>query len=192
MKTQKSNCRTYLYFAVTMICANAIPISASADPIHGSYEGLLFVGSGRVEGIMMNIDQGGNMIFVSEEGDNSDIDPNTGLVPNDFETTALGAWRQIGKRTLEFGVLGFRSGSGLCAPPITDDLPPKLPSCGFLFTGRLTQIAQIRGMDCDLGGNGRLGRRTIDGSFVEDVGIDIDYCLNRATVDEYLDLIPVP
>ncbi len=27
------------------------------------------------------------MIFVSEEGHNSNIDPNTGLVPNDFETT---------------------------------------------------------------------------------------------------------
>ena len=139
----------------------------------------------------MNINLGGNMVFVSEEGDNSDIDPATGLIPNDFETTALGAWRRSGKKSLEFGTMGFRAGSGLCTD-ITDDDPPKLASCSFVFTGRLTLSVTIRGMECDLGGNGRLARRSIDGSLVQDIGIDIDYCLHRITAAKYLNLVPVP
>ena len=181
----------FLLVGTMLVSSIAISKTASASPLYGSYEGLLFVGSGRIEGVMMNIDLGGNMVFVSEEGDNSDTDPTTGLVPNDFETTAWGAWRRIGKQTLEFGTMGFRAGSGLCTD-ISDDDPPKLPSCTFIFTGRLTKDVRVREMECDLGGNGRLARRSIDGSIVQDIGIDIDYCLRKVTAETYLNLVPVP
>ena len=93
--------------------------------------------------------------------------------------------------TLEFGAIGYRAGSRLCND-ISDDAAPKLPSCSFVFTGRLSQDNAVREMDCDMGGNGRLARRSINGEVTEDIGIDIDYCLNRIMVEELLGLVPVP
>jgi hypothetical protein len=71
-----------------------------------------------------------------------------------------------------------------------------LPTCSFILTVRLKTGAKVRGEQCDLGGvNGGFSIQSVDGSKTETnpfgLGLKLDYCLRRMSVDRFLRLAPL-
>lgn len=174
-------------------------IPANAETLAGTYQGFLafdFKGKEIRERLMISFHKGGTMILGAEEGHDEPVDPKTGLATkNDIESANLGAWRQVGNDSLEFGTQQYRAGSGFCK---SVDKPGKerLPSCSFILTARLKANATIRGENCDLGGEkGGFSSQSVDGAKTETnpfgLGLKIDYCLRRMSVDRFFKLAPV-
>ena len=71
-----------------------------------------------------------------------------------------------------------------------------MPTCSFILTARLETGVEVRGESCDLGGiDGGLSVQSVDGSVTEpnpmDLGIRVDYCLQKTSVDQFLELAPL-
>lgn len=172
---------------------------ASAESFAGTYHGFLafdFKGKEVREQLMISFHKGGTMILGAEEGHDEPVDPKTGLATkNDIESANLGVWRQIGEDVLEFGSQQYRAGSGFCKS-VGKPGKDRLPSCSFILTARLKANAQVRGEKCDLGGvKGGFSAQSVDGSKTETnpfgLGLKLDYCLRRMTVDKFFKLAPL-
>ncbi len=172
---------------------------ANAESLAGTYHGFLafdFKGKEVREQLMISFHEGGTMILGAEEGHDEPVDPKTGLATkNDIESANLGAWRQVGKDILEFGSQQYRAGSGFCKS-VGKPGNERLPSCSFILTARLKANAQVRGENCDLGGvKGGFSVQSVDGSKTETnpfgLGLKLDYCLRRMTVDKFFKLAPI-
>ena len=181
----------------------AIPVflsaPAAAETFIGTYRGFLaFDHDGKEirESMMISFYEDGNLIMGAEEGHDESVDPDTGLVTkNDVESANLGVWRKADNNAIEFGSQQYRAGSGFCAPVNTNG-PDLLPTCSFILTARLEEGTKVRGEHCDLGGvGGGFGIQSVDGKVTEnnpfDLGLKIDYCLQKLSVDKLLDLVPV-
>ncbi len=114
---------------------------------------------------------------------------------------AVRAWRQIEKSEGYFVFGSTRIQIWLWFVCATDNRRPPSRRCllqGFYLRGRLTEKDEIRGTDCDLGGNRLVSLvecKNRPRSFVEDVGIDFDvlpYKMSETHERVHLDLIPVP
>lgn len=184
------------YFAAISIFLSA---PTEADTFIGTYWGFLaFDHDGKEirEGMMMSFYADGNLIMGAEEGHDESVDADTGLVTkNDVESTNLGLWRKAGNNAIEFGSQQYRAGSGFCAP-VNSNGPELLATCSFILTARLEQGTKVRGEHCDLGGvGGGFGIQSVDGKVTEknpfDLGLKIDYCLQKLSVDKLLELVPV-
>jgi hypothetical protein len=184
------------YFAALPVFLSA---PAAADTFIGTYRGFLaFDHDGKEirEGMMISFYEDGNLIMGAEEGHDESVDPNTGLVTkNDVESANLGVWRKAGNNAIEFGSQQYRAGSGFCAP-VNANGPDLLPTCSFILTARLEEGTKVRGEHCDLGGiGGGFGIQSVDGKVTEnnpfDLGLKIDYCLQKLSVDKLLNLVPV-
>lgn len=172
---------------------------ANAETLAGTYHGFLafnLKGKEVREQLMISFHKGGTMIMGAEEGHDEPVDPNTGLVTkNDIESANLGMWRQIGNDFLEFGSQQYRAGSSFCKS-VGKPGKGRLPSCSFILSARLEANAQVRGENCDLGGvKGGFSTQSVDGSKTETnpfgLGLKLDYCLRRMTVDNFLKLAPI-
>ena len=172
---------------------------ANAGSLAGTYQGFLafdFKGKEVREQLMISFHEGGTMILGAEEGHDEPVDPNTGLATkNDIESANLGVWRQVGVDVLEFGSQQYRAGSGFCKS-VGKPGKERLPSCSFILTARLKANAQVRGEKCDLGGvKGGFSAQSVDGSKTETnpfgLGLKLDYCLRRMTVDKFFKLAPI-
>jgi hypothetical protein len=172
---------------------------AAADSLSGVYQGFLafdFKGKEVREWMMISFNPGGTVVMGAEEGQDEPVDPETGVVTkNDFESTNLGLWRSVDANTLEFGSQQYRAGSAFCGP-VNKHGEGLLPTCSFILTARLTVGAEVRGESCDLGGlNGGLAVQSVDGTLTEanplNLGLKIDYCLQKMSVDHFLELAPV-
>jgi hypothetical protein len=171
----------------------------AAEPLAGTYRGFLaFDHKGKEvrEAMMIVFHEDGTLVLGAEEGHDERVDPTTGLVTaNDVESANLGLWRRAGTDTLEFGSQQFRAGSGFCKP-VNVHGEGLLPTCSFILTARLTTGAAVRGEQCDLGGvNGGFSVQSVDGSRTETnpfgLGLRLDYCLWRMSVDRFLELAPL-
>jgi hypothetical protein len=189
--------------AIIMISTFLVPLAgvgqASAESLEGVYRGFLafdLKGKEIRERLMVAFGPNGMVVFGAEEGQDEPVDPKTGIVTkNDFESTTIGLWRPAGQDTLEFGVQQYRAGSGLCGA-VKPSAKGVLPSCSFVLTARLKASATVRGTDCDLGGiGGGFGVQSVDGVKVETnplgLGLKMDYCLQKQTVDSFLKLAPI-
>ncbi len=174
------------------------PASAE-NAMAGVYQGFLafdYKGEEVREWMMISFHEDGTLIMGAEEGHDEPVDPDTGLATrNDVESANLGLWRMSGENALEFGSQQYRAGSGFCAPVNKhgDDL---LPTCSFILTARLQMDVEVRGEKCDLGGvGGGFSIQSVDGAVTEanpfGLGLTIDYCLQRLTVDKFLELAPI-
>ena len=172
---------------------------AKAESLAGTYQGFLafdFKGKEVREQLMISFHKGGTMILGAEEGHDEPVDPKTGLATkNDIESANLGVWRQVGSDVLEFGSQQYRAGSGFCKS-VGKPGKERLPSCSFILTARLQANAQVRGEQCDLGGvKGGFSAQSVDGSQTETnpfgLGLKLDYCLRRMTVDKFFKLAPL-
>ena len=108
---------------------------------------------------------------------------------NDFEAANPGLRCTSGSGTLEFGVQQYRAGSGFCSAVVQHG-EGGLPACSFVLTARLALDEEVRGETCDLGGvDGGLAVQSVDGKELAknpfDLGITIDYCLTRMSVDKF-------
>jgi hypothetical protein len=186
-----------------MICSVLAPLAgagqASAESLEGVYRGFLafdLKGKEIRESLMVAFGANGVVVFGAEEGQDEPVDPKTGIVTkNDFESTTIGLWRTAGQDTLEFGVQQYRAGSGLCGA-VKPSAKGVLPSCSFVLTARLKAPATVRGIECDLGGvGGGFSVQSVDGVKVETnplgLGLKLDYCLQKQTVDNFLKLAPI-
>ncbi len=187
-----------LALCCTAICF-LLSSAAAAHTIAGTYQGFLaFDHKGKEvrEAIMITFHQDGTLIFGAEEGHDEPVDPNTGLITrNDVESAHLGLWRQVGTDTVEFGSQQYRAGSGFCKP-VNKHGKELLPTCSFILTARLKTGAKVRGEQCDLGGvNGGFSIQSVDSSKTETnpfgLGLKLDYCLRRMSVDKFLQLAPL-
>lgn len=172
---------------------------ASATGVYRGFLAFDFKGKEVREWMMITFDQGGTMIMGAEEGHDEPVDPTTKIVTkNDFESANLGLWRvsagNSGVSMVEFGSQQYRAGSAFCGPVNThpDGL---LPTCSFILTGRLQANADVRGEKCDLGGvKGGLSVQSVDGAKTEpnpfNLGIKIDYCLQKQSIDAFMKLAP--
>lgn len=188
--------------AVVLACGATFSVLSSvaiADAIAGTYQGFLaFDHKGKEvrEAMMITFHEDGTLIFGAEEGHDEPVDPNTGLITrNDVESANLGLWRQAGEDTVEFGSQQYRAGSGFCKP-VNQHGKDMLPTCSFILTARLKMGATVRGEQCDLGGvNGGLSVQSVDGTKTEanplGLGLKLDYCLRRMSVDKFLQLAPL-
>ena len=165
----------------------------------GVYQGFLAFdhkGEEVREWMMISFHEDGTLIMGAEEGHDEPVDPNTGLATrNDVESANLGLWREVGMNALEFGSQQYRAGSGFCSP-VNKHAEGLLPTCSFILTARLKKAAEVRGEKCDLGGvGGGFSIQSVDGTVTEanpfDLGLTIDYCLQRMTVDKFLELAPI-
>ena len=174
------------------------PASAE-NAMAGVYQGFLafdYKGEEVREWMMISFHEDGTLIMGAEEGHDEPVDPDTGLATrNDVESANLGLWRMSGENALEFGSQQYRAGSGFCAPVNKhgDDL---LPTCSFILTARLQMDVEVRGEKCDLGGvGGGFSIQSVDRTVTEanpfELGLTIDYCLQRMTVDKFLELAPI-
>jgi hypothetical protein len=177
------------------------PASAE-NAMAGVYQGFLafdYKGEEVREWMMISFHEDGTLIMGAEEGHDEPVDPDTGLATrNDVESANLGLWRMSGENALEFGSQQYRAGSGFCAPVNKhgDDL---LPTCSFILTARLQMDVEVRGEKCDLGGvGGGFSIQSVDRTVTEanpprsfGLGLKIDYCLQRLTVDKFLELAPI-
>ena len=170
-----------------------------ADTHAGTYRGFLaFDHKGKEvrEAMMITFHQDGTLIAGAEEGHDEPVDPETKLITrNDVESASLGLWRQVGTDTVEFGTQQYRAGSGFCKP-VNANGEGLLPTCSFILTGRLKAGASVRGEQCDLGGTkGGFSIQSIDGSKTEmnpfGLGLKLDYCLRRMSVDKFIELAPL-
>ena len=175
------------------------PAQASAETLAGTYHGFLafnFKGKEVREQLMISFHKGGTMIMGAEEGHDEPVDPKTGLVTkNDIESANLGMWRQVGDDLLEFGSQQYRAGSGFCKS-VSESGKGNLPRCSFILSARLEANSNVRGEKCDLGGvNGGFSIQSVDGSKTESnpfgLGLKLDYCLRRMTVEHFLKLAPL-
>ena len=172
---------------------------AMAESIVGTYQGFLAFDHKGQEGreqLMVSFHEGGTMIMGAEEGHDEPVDPESGLaIRNDVESANLGLWRKADGDTVEFGTQQYRAGSGFCAP-VNKHGKDLLPTCSFILTARLKSNAVVRGETCDLGGvKGGFSIQSVDGTVTEtnpfDLGLKIDYCLQRMSVDKFLELAPI-
>lgn len=170
-----------------------------ADPMAGIYRGFLaFDHKGKEvrESMMISFNKDGTLIMGAEEGHDEPVDPNSGLATrNDIEGANLGLWRQVGEDTLEFGSQQYRAGSGFCGP-VNKHGKGLLPTCSFILTARLKTNLEVRGEKCDLGGvGGGFSIQSVDGTVTESnpfgLGLTIDYCLQKMSVDKFLELAPI-
>jgi hypothetical protein len=173
--------------------------TVAADSMLGTYRGFLaFNHKGKEvrEAMMMSFHQDGTLIMGAEEGHDEPIDPNTGLVTrNDVESANLGLWRRVGEDALEFGSQQYRAGSGFCGP-VNKHGKGLLATCSFILTARLKINVEVRGEKCDLGGvDGGFSIQSVDGTVTESnpfgLGLKVDYCLQRMSVDKFLELAPI-
>jgi hypothetical protein len=172
---------------------------AAADAMAGTYQGFLaFDHDGKEvrERMMISFHEDGTLIMGAEEGHDEPVDPETELATrNDVESGNLGLWREAGTDTLEFGSQQYRAGSGFCAP-VNKNGKNLLPTCSFILTARLEKDVEVRGEKCDLGGvDGGFSIQSVDGDVTEanpfGLGLKIDYCLRRMSVDKFLELAPI-
>lgn len=180
-----------------LLALSAGPAPALEAPA-GVYRGFLafdFKGKEIREFLMVKFAADGTATMGAEEGHDEPVSAETGIATrNDFEAANLGLWRPAGDGGLEFGTQQFRAGSGFCAG-MNRHGEGLLPTCSFILTARLMPGAEVRGQTCDLGGTGgRLAVQTVDGSETDpdpfDLGLTIDYCLTRMTLDAFLELAP--
>ncbi len=192
------------------ICARSIAIGAiigvalvsthaSAETLSGVYRGFLafdFKGKEVREWMMVSFNPDGTMTFGAEEGHDEPVDPATGIVTkNDFESANLGLWRAVNDSTMEFGSQQYRAGSTFCKP-VNQHPEGLLPTCSFILTARLRTTATVRGETCDLGGvKGALAVQSVDGGKTVtnpfNLGIKIDYCLQKMSIDKFMALAPL-
>lgn len=174
-------------------------VEASASDLQGVYRGFLafdYKGKEVREAMMISFNADGTVIMGAEEGHDEPLDPKTGLASkNDIEGANLGIWRGVDTTTLEFGTQQYRAGSGFCGP-VNQHGEGLLPTCSFILTARLKADLGVRGESCDLGGlNGGFSIQSIDGDITEtnpfDLGLKIDYCLHKLSVDKFLELAPL-
>ncbi len=174
------------------------PASAE-NAMAGVYQGFLafdYKGEEVREWMMISFHEDGALIMGAEEGHDEPVDPDTGLATrNDVESANLGLWRMSGENALEFGSQQYRAGSGFCAP-VNKHSADLLPTCSFILTARLQMDVEVRGEKCDLGGvGGGFSIQSVDGTVTEanpfELGLTIDYCLQRMTVDKFLELAPI-
>jgi len=174
------------------------PASAE-NAMAGVYQGFLafdYKGEEVREWMMISFHEDGTLIMGAEEGHDEPVDPDTGLATrNDVESANLGLWRMSGENALEFGSQQYRAGSGFCAPANKHG-ENLLPTCSFILTARLKTDVEVRGEKCDLGGvGGGFSIQSVDGAVTEanpfGLGLTIDYCLQRLTVDKFLELAPI-
>ena len=194
--------RKIAFSVLALSCATAsLFLSAPADAgsLAGTYQGFLafdYKGKEVREQLMISFHDGGTMIMGAEEGHDEPVDPKTGLATkNDIESANLGVWRQVGTDVLEFGSQQYRAGSGFCKP-VNKHGNELLPTCSFILTARLKSGAMVRGEQCDLGGvNGGFSIQSVDGAKTETnpfgLGLKLDFCLRRMTVDAFLKLAPI-
>jgi len=173
--------------------------ASMADTLAGTYQGFLaFDHKGKEvrEAMMVTFHKDGTLILGAEEGHDEPVDPKTGLITRiDVESANLGLWRQVGTDTVEFGSQQYRAGSGFCKP-VNKNGEAMLPTCSFILTARLNTRAKVRGEQCDLGGvNGGFSIQSVDGSKTETnpfgLGLKLDYCFRRMSVDKFLQLAPI-
>jgi len=171
----------------------------SEGTIAGNYQGFLaFDHKGKEvrEWMMASFQEDGTLIMGAEESHDEPVDPDTGLATgNDVESANLGLWRKVGTDALELGSQQYRAGSGFCAP-VNKHGEDLLPTCSFILTTRLKTDVEVRGEKSDLGGvGGGFSIQSVDGSITETnpfgLGLKIDYCLQRLTVDKFLELAPI-
>ncbi len=177
------------------------PASAE-NAMAGVYQGFLafdYRGEEVREWMMISFHEDGTLIMGAEEGHDEPVDPDTGLATrNDVESANLGLWRMSGENALEFGSQQYRAGSGFCAPANKHG-ENLLPTCSFILTARLKTDVEVRGEKCDLGGvGGGFSIQSVDRTVTEanpprsfGLGLKIDYCLQRLTVDKFLELAPI-
>lgn len=189
------------YWLVLLVALSPVMSAghAAADDPEGVYRGFLafdIKGKEIRERLMVAFGANGTVVFGAEEGQDEPVDPKTGVVTkNDFESTTIGLWREAGDDGLEFGVQQYRAGSGLCKA-VKPNASGVLPSCSFVLTARLQPQASVRGTKCDLGGvGGGFGVQSVDGVKIETnplgLGLKIDYCLQKQTVEMFLKLAPI-
>ncbi|MHC4215673.1 MAG: hypothetical protein ACYSWP_20175 [Planctomycetota bacterium] len=175
------------------------PPALAQDSLAGIYQGFLAFdhkGEEVREWMMISFHKDGSLIMGAEEGHDEPVDPDTGLATrNDVESANLGLWREMGEDALEFGSQQYRAGSGFCGP-VNKHAEGLLPTCSFILTARLKKDVEVRGEKCDLGGvGGGFSIQSVDGKTTEanpfDLGLTIDYCLQRMTVDKFLELAPI-
>ena len=198
--TRKFGKKAGKLFALSCLSASLLASSpALADTIVGTYQGFLaFDHKGKEvrEWMMMTFHEDGTVIMGAEEGHDEPVDPATGLATrNDVESANLGLWRKVGEDGLEFGSQQYRAGSAFCGP-VNKHGEGLLPTCSFILTARLKINSEVRGETCDLGGvKGGFSIQSADGSTTEanpfGLGLKIDYCLQRMSVDKFLELAPL-
>lgn len=182
------------------LCASLLMATgqASAEELSGVYRGFLafdFKGEEIRESMMISFSGDKTVIMGAEEGQDEPVDAETGIVTkNDFESANLGLWRMAGDGALEFGSQQYRAGSGFCGA-VTQHAEGMLPACSFILTARLNADIEVRGETCDLGGvGGGLSVQSVNGQETAKnpfgLGITIDYCLTRMTVDRFFEEAP--
>ena len=183
------------YGIMTFLLASTV----MADTLAGTYRGFLaFDHKGKEvrEAMMISFNKDGTLIMGAEEGHDEPVDSNTGLATrNDVESANLGLWRKVGEDTLEFGSQQYRAGSGFCGP-VNKHGKGLLPTCSFILTARLKMNMEVRGEKCDLGGvGGGFSIQSVDGTVTESnpfgLGLKLDYCLQRMSVDKFFELAPI-
>lgn len=184
--------------ACAAVCMTlAAPVSA--ESLSGTYRGFLafdFKGKEIHESMMITFHGDGTVIMGAEEGHDEPVDPATGLITsNDVESPNLGVWREADPDTLEFGSQQYRAGSGFCKP-VNKNGKELLPTCSFILTARLKKDQQVRGTSCDLGGvGGGFSVQSVDGRTTEPnpfgLGLALDYCLQKMSVDGFFELAPI-
>ena len=171
---------------------------ANAEQLSGVYRGVLafdFKGEEVRESMMIGFGGDGIVIMGAEEGQDEPVDAETGIVTkNDFEAVNMGLWRSAGDGALEFGTQQYRAGSGFCNA-VAQQAEGTLPACSFILTARLSTGANVRGKVCDLGGvGGGLSVQSVNGQETAknpfDLGITIDYCLTKMSVERFFDEAP--
>lgn len=184
-------------FFVSIAVSPAVAEDLTQGSVTGVYRGFLafdFKGKEVREWMMISFSHDGTMVFGAEEGHDEPVDPATKIVTkNDFESASLGLWRVAGGK-VEFGTQQYRAGSAFCGP-VNKHPDGLLATCSFILTGRLAADAAVRGEKCDLGGlNGGLAVQSVDGEKTEsnplNLGLKIDYCLNKQSIDTYMKLAP--
>ena len=192
---------TMAHKLLTLSCIAASLLLSSpalADTIEGTYRGFLmfeFQGEEVREWMMISFNKDGTVIMGAEEGHDEPVDPDTRLATrNDFESANLGLWRKVGTDELEFGSQQYRAGSGACGP-LSKQGGSLLPTCSFIFTARLKMNVEVRGEECDLGGvDGGFAVQSADGAVTNanpfGPPFRMDYCLQRMSIDKFLELAP--
>jgi hypothetical protein len=196
-------CKKYIAGATTMstiiLTLGCVSVANAGDDATGVYRGFLafdYKGQEVREWMMLSLHSDGTMTMAAEEGHDEPVDANTGIVTkNDFESGNLGLWRVSDDGGVEFGTQQYRAGSGFCGP-VNMHGEGLLPTCSFILTASLKPGAKVRGENCDLGGlAGGLSVQSVDGKKTEKdpfgLGLTIDYCLKKQSVDLFLALAPV-
>lgn len=202
LKIQNSIRKLYVIGGALLVAGLVGAPAAAADltdaSVTGVYRGFLafdFKGKEVREWMMVSFNQGGTMVMGAEEGHDEPVDPTTMIVTkNDFESANLGLWQVAGGK-VEFGSQQYRAGSVFCKQ-VNKHPEGLLPTCSFVLTARLQPDAEVRGEKCDLGGvRGAISAQSVDGETTVtnplNLGIRIDYCLNKQSIDGFMKLAPL-